>query len=428
MRVVHEEIDIMLTSYHTLASDFKNYELAITEPDVAKKRIAPHIFEIDFHRIVLDEAHIIRSSKTGLFKSVTSLSSKRKLCLSGTPFVNRPSDIHSLLLFLDVKPLSDKAVFDRLVNTPILHRREIGLATIRTTMAHVALRRKKSETHDAIQLDPKEVCLAKVTFPDGDHKRIYETLYGAARLCFVDLLYKDGISGIYDHYMELLALVLRIRQSCNHYDLVPADYRQKMEKAGEKIKRLVNLEEGEGETLLAALHDALNDIEMKECSVCFEMMDSDNAVALRRCKHVFCQPCLDRVPNSLCPLCRRAYAPEDMVDAIRAQQATSNAPKFVRITRSPKIQALLNLINEMKPDEKGVIFSQWTSMLDIVQAEFMALGHTFTRLDGSMNAQERIDAIEAFDTNGTSSMRTPRFILCSLHACGTGKFSGYDFR
>ena len=37
-----------------------------------------------------------------------------------------------------------------------------------------------------------------------------------------------------------------------------------------------------------------------------------------------------------------------------------------------------------------------------------------------MDAQARIDAMEAFDTQRCDSMRTPRFILCSLHACGVG--------
>jgi SNF2 family DNA or RNA helicase len=52
--------------------------------------------------------------------------------------------------------------------------------------------------------------------------------------------------------------------------------------------------------------------------------------------------------------------------------------------------------------------------------EFRELGHAFTRIDGSMNPQERIDAMEAFETERCDTMAHPRFILCSLHACGTG--------
>jgi SNF2 family DNA or RNA helicase len=89
--------------------------------------------------------------------------------------------------------------------------------------------------------------------------------------------------------------------------------------------------------------------------------------------------------------------------------------------RSPKVQALLDAIeHEMEPDEKGVIFSQWTSFLDIIQDELESVGHTFTRIDSSMNAGARIDAMLKFDTESCDSMKTPRFVLCSLLACGTG--------
>jgi non-specific serine/threonine protein kinase len=84
---------------------------------------------------------------------------------------------------------------------------------------------------------------------------------------------------------------------------------------------------------------------------------------------------------------------------------------------APKVQALLDAIDEMKHDEKGVIFSQWTSYLDIVQVGLEEKGHTFTRIDGTMNAMERIKAMEEFSYDSEDS---PRFILCSLHACGTG--------
>ena len=74
----------------------------------------------------------------------------------------------------------------------------------------------------------------------------------------------------------------------------------------------------------------------------------------------------------------------------------------------------------MEPDEKGVIFSQWTSYLDILENEFIEEGYTYTRLDGTMSTDQRVANMEAFDSEGCDSQRTPRFILCSLMACGTG--------
>jgi len=109
--------------------------------------------------------------------------------------------------------------------------------------------------------------------------------------------------------------------------------------------------------------------------------------------------------------------------ALRAsqnRQKTSAVASVKNHQRSPKIQALLQLIDGMEASEKAVIFSQWTSVLDIIAVEFRSLGHTFTRIDGTMDAAARYEAMEDFDTEGCDDMTTPRFILCSLHACGTG--------
>lgn len=114
-----------------------------------------------------------------------------------------------------------------------------------------------------------------------------------------------------------------------------------------------------------------------------------------------------------------------MISKAAAENAAKSKAKASKVKRdglgqSPKLKMLFDLMERMEPDEKGVIFSQWTCLLDIVQKEMEKLGHTFTRIDGSMNAQERIDAMEKFDTQKCDSMRTPRFVLCSLHACGVG--------
>jgi SWI/SNF-related matrix-associated actin-dependent regulator of chromatin subfamily A3 len=74
----------------------------------------------------------------------------------------------------------------------------------------------------------------------------------------------------------------------------------------------------------------------------------------------------------------------------------------------------LDLIGDMETDEKGVIFSEWTSFLALIGKELKAEGYTFTRLDGSMNPVERQEAMHQFE-NGA-----PRFMLCSLKAAGVG--------
>jgi len=58
--------------------------------------------------------------------------------------------------------------------------------------------------------------------------------------------------------------------------------------------------------------------------------------------------------------------------------------------------------------------------VSVIEVELQKAGETYTRIDGTMSMDGRIDAMDAFDTEQCNSMRTPRFILCSLMACGTG--------
>eukprot|EP00957_Ditylum_brightwellii_P152601 11615690-Ditylum_brightwellii.AAC.1 len=71
----------------------------------------------------------------------------------------------------------------------------------------------------------------------------------------------------------------------------------------------------------------------------------------------------------------------------------------------------------MKIGEKGVIFSQFTSFLDIIGKALADVGLSFTRIDGSMRAPDRIEAMKQFNSDAFGS---PQFILCSLLAAGTG--------
>jgi SWI/SNF-related matrix-associated actin-dependent regulator of chromatin subfamily A3 len=434
--VQFNQTDILITSYNTLAYDLKKWEDGMDPASKMKKQKVKagsnlSIFDVAFHRVVLDEAHIIRSSSTGFFKAVSKLQTKYRLCLTGTPFVNRPSDMHSLLAFLRLEPLNNRAVFDRVVTRRIKARDSRGLATVRTTMAYVALRRTKAQVHSTIKLVSKTVEDRILDFPDGIHKDIHDKLYMAAKAVFLGFLRQQNEDGIIGNYMQFLVLILRVRQACCHAGLVPADY---IENA-EHVLGMVNKQSGElppdlAEDLLAVLQGTFQKEQLEECAVCRNELEEESAMILRECKHIFCDACLSNIRNQVCPMCRLPYGPDDMISKKIAEassktaqpdvkNATRDVKNAMKLGRSPKIQALLDLIDEMAPDEKGVIFSQWTSFLDIIETALAKDGHTYTRVDGTMSADRRGQAMEDFDTEGCNSMKTPRFIICSLMACGT---------
>jgi SNF2 family DNA or RNA helicase len=62
---------------------------------------------------------------------------------------------------------------------------------------------------------------------------------------------------------------------------------------------------------------------------------------------------------------------------------------------------------------KALVFSQWTSLLDLVEPMLVAEGHKFTRLDGS--TKDRAGVVAEFQDPGG-----PPVMLLSLKAGGTG--------
>jgi len=85
---------------------------------------------------------------------------------------------------------------------------------------------------------------------------------------------------------------------------------------------------------------------------------------------------------------------------------------------STKIRLIIDELNNVRKKndrEKTLIFSQWTSMLDIIEFHVQVNGHEVCRLDGSMTLSARQLQIEEFKESKFKNV-----FLISLHAGGTG--------
>jgi hypothetical protein len=81
---------------------------------------------------------------------------------------------------------------------------------------------------------------------------------------------------------------------------------------------------------------------------------------------------------------------------------------------SSKVQSLVDALTTAASDgHRALVFSQWTTMLDLIEPELKAAGLTFSRLDGS--TQDRGAVVTQFQANDG-----PTVLLMSLKAGGVG--------
>jgi superfamily II DNA or RNA helicase len=106
-----------------------------------------------------------------------------------------------------------------------------------------------------------------------------------------------------------------------------------------------------------------------------------------------------------------------MLEALlRLRQAACHAALVPgqRAATSSKVEATLGALEDAAADgHKAIVFSQWTSMLDLVEPHLRAAGVAFTRLDGS--TRDRGAVVAEFQADGG-----PPVLLASLKAGGTG--------
>lgn len=102
---------------------------------------------------------------------------------------------------------------------------------------------------------------------------------------------------------------------------------------------------------------------------------------------------------------------------IAEQLAQAESP-YAHYTHSSKLILLKEQLQGMvaaDSDTKLILFSQWTTFLTMVEKLVNDLGIGYTRIDGSVSAQDRQVAVHNFQTEPTI-----RVILVSLMAGGEG--------
>eukprot|EP01018_Ginkgo_biloba_P028525 Gb_13232 [translate_table: standard] len=391
------KFDIVLTTYSTLGAEL----------DCSSSPMR----EIEWLRVILDEAHYIKNHSTKQAKAAIALNAERRWAVTGTPIQNTSFDLYTLMAFLRFQPFSAKSYWNRLIQRPLSGGEESGRSRLRSLMETIALRRTKDmkiNGQSVVELPPKFVDIHPVEL-SLEERELYDSVEAEGKKVVRQYI---SLGTVLTNYTTVLQIVLRLRQICDNAGLCPPD-----------VKSLVsslNIEDvSSNPDLLKKLLSILQDGDDFDCPVC---LSPPTEAVITSCSHVFCRRCIEKTLEQLkprCPMCRNQLKLSDLFSSPKDADEVQVNPKKTSGTSS-KVNALIALLNESRgrdPTTKSVIFSQFKKMLDLLQEPLENAGFKFVRLDGSMSSKKRSASISAFMSTKPSS---PTILLASLKAAGVG--------
>lgn len=149
-----------------------------------------------------------------------SLVADRRLCLTGTPVQNKLDDVYALIKFLRLAPLDDKSIWTEYVGGPVKFNQPIGVARLQTIMKCITLRRTKesrgTDGEKILELPPRSDEIRYLEF-DEREKKAYDAYFAESYAEFNEL---DKRNEVMKNYVGILQKILRLRQICDHLDLV----------------------------------------------------------------------------------------------------------------------------------------------------------------------------------------------------------------
>jgi transcription termination factor 2 len=376
-----QEYDVVFTSYEIVSKE----ERAKIKPAAQKYQSPPvsPLRSFNWERIILDEAHRIRNQDTNTNRNICSLISTYKIAITGTIVHNTLLDFYSIIKFLQVKPLNKmvtwRCVFgdeeapkvtEPIPNSEIKSTKDKKHNMWLLLLAEsLILRRNKSDKHvvngvpvPIVALPNKSIEIINIKL-NYLEKFIYNKIFNIYATKVSEWLSMEDLIDVSPSFSEIYVYLLRLRQACLHLNLL-ADCLNL-----EPLEKMIS-EESDIEIMMRNLTIQNRD----------EKMDLNGLKAFT---------------NDL-KICLK--------------------PNFL----SSKVQKLLEMVDnifENHEDDKIIIVSQWTKMLDIVGYHLIEKNIEFCEIRGEVSMNNRSEIVKEFNDPRNKNFK---IMLLSLTAGGVG--------
>ncbi|KAI7874992.1 hypothetical protein K492DRAFT_137057 [Lichtheimia hyalospora FSU 10163] len=405
------EYDAVVTAYTTVANEVQEFE----------ERCGP-LSRVQWHRVFLDEAHQIKNKRTRMAEGCCRLESQYRWCLTATPIQNKIEELYSIIKFLRIRPYCEWKEFSDEIDRPMRKgKHKHALRKTQVLLKAISLRRSKKAKIDGkpiLNLPERNVHFTHIDFTP-DERQFYEFVNANAQASFNKFVEAGTVM---KNYSSVLVLLLRLRQACLHPSLTMMEAPTIDSAASEEERREVVKAMDPQVVQRLVQSDDLKEI---ECPICMDL--AAQAQIISQCGHVLCRECLTNYINTgdandkRCPQCRgplktdkvvsvemflQVHAPDQFREAM--EDITAAKDKEEEMAKNPdkvfhssaKIDKMLEILHdtrrETKNQDKTIIFSQFTSMLDLLERPLRENEFKFVRFDGTMSVANRDKALGVF--------------------------------
>ncbi|KAJ2048226.1 DNA-dependent ATPase fun30 [Coemansia sp. S16] len=406
--------------------DESAYDVLVTTYNVATGNKMDRIFlkKRRFHSLILDEGHMVKNCMSSRYKWLMQIRTPFRLLLTGTPLQNNLQELVSLLTFILPQVFSE--------SQPMLShafKTKPGAATAKRTLT--AGGTESDDTTVASSVAPSG---AQSPAPQAAVGPVEAQHIGQAKTLLRPFVLRrrkcDVLSDLPSKTEIIVRLDLTESQRALYDSIAPEDNSEDVTEAEAIRLRLMQLDPAQLDIAETDTSRALKTPGASWISTFMNMRKvADHPLLLR---NRYDLPQLQKMAKALLREPDYAdagyqYVLEDMevCSDFELHQLCEKYPRSMRQFRLPdealldsaKVLKLRTIVDEcIAKGEKLLLFSQFTSLLNILEVVFRMWNIEYCRLDGSTKVDERQAMIDEFNRDGN---RLPVFLL-STKAGGFG--------
>lgn len=440
--------DVVITTYQTLTSEHDN-----------GGNVKSALFGVNWYRIILDEAHSIKNRNAKATKAACALNAEYRWCLTGTPLQNNLDELQSLIHFLRIKPYDNLEVWREQITKPLNNGR--GGLSIRRLRAFLSAFMKR-RTKDILKQDGalKNGQEQKASTGFKIVKRTIECVsaqFNQQERAFYDRLeartdksLERMMAGNQMSYASALVLLMRLRQACNHPRLLGADLSKEQDATRGSQTPSRKGSKADDMDDIANMLGGLS-VETQRCDVCQIELDKDKidegALRCDECEadvgaiEAAEKPCkkvkkekktikkerkinrrviVDSDDEEESQIASESESEEETEEESADEEDEQSGSEDGQTSQpsaisSTKIRHLLKILKNDSGVHKYIVFSFFTSMLDLIEPFLRRHNLRYVRYDGAMRNDAREASLESLRKNDNV-----RILLCSLRAGSLG--------